>query len=649
MCGITGLIDFSHQYNRSELESIILKMTAALHHRGPDDTGVWGDKDFPAAFGHTRLSIIDLSKEGRQPMVSSDGRYVLVYNGEIYNYKDLRKELAASGHGFRGHSDTEVMLAAFCQWGIQKSLERFNGMFAFGLWDCFEKKLYLSRDRFGEKPLYYGWMGKRFVFASELKALAAHPDFNKPVDRNALSLFLRYNYIPAPYSIYEGIKKLSASVILTISGLGDNEPAIKYWDLNAIAQENSRKEFTHSEQEQVYALDALLRDAVGKRMVSDVPIGAFLSGGIDSSLIVSQMQAQSTSPVKTFTIGFNESFSNEAKAAKKIAGYLGTDHYEYYVNPSEMLDVIPGLPRLYDEPFADSSQIPTCIVSKIARQKVTVCLSGDGGDEFFCGYNHYLWGRKLWERIGWIYPGLRRSVSRIITSVPPGLLTSFFGYFQRFIPAQLSQNSLGDTLHKFAEIISCQTPTDLYTHMVTQWKNPEMVVIGNETTGNNAGYIQPFPPLDDYTHTMMYMDMVSYLSDDILAKVDRASMGVSLEVRVPYLDHRIAAFSWRVPLSMKIRDNKGKWLLRQVLKRYLPVDLMDPSKTGFSIPLDTWLRGPLKDWAESLLSRETLKNGGFFHPDPIRKKWNEHLSGMRNWQNYLWSILMFQAWYDESR
>ncbi|WP_300464795.1 asparagine synthase (glutamine-hydrolyzing) [Desulfobacula sp.] len=649
MCGITGLIDFSHQNNRSELESVIIKMTARLNHRGPDDTGVWVDEHFPAAFGHRRLSIIDLSTEGRQPMVSSDGRYVLVYNGEIYNYKDLRKELISSGHGFRGHSDTEVMLAAFCQWGIEKSLKRFNGMFAFGLWDRFEKKVYLSRDRFGEKPLYYGWMGKKFIFASELKALVAHPEFNKPVDRNVLSLFLKYNYIPAPYSIYEGIKKLSASVMLTVSGHEDDQQPFKYWDLKNIAQENTLKRGINNEQEQIDALDALLKDAVGKRMVSDVPLGAFLSGGIDSSLIVSQMQAQSTCPVKTVTIGFNESFSNEAKAAKKIAAYLGTDHYEYYVGPSEMLDVIPGLPRLYDEPFADSSQIPTYLVSKIARQRVTVCLSGDGGDEFFCGYNHYLWGKKIWDRIGWIHPALRRSIGKIITSIPPGLLNTFLRSFQRFIPAQLSQNPLGDVLHKLAEIISCKTPTDLYTNMVTQWKNPETVVIDNGTIGNGHGYLQTCPQLDDYTHMMMYMDMVSYLSDDILAKVDRASMGVSLEVRVPYLDHRIAEFSWRIPLSMKIRDNKGKWLLRQVLKRYLPADLIDQSKTGFSIPLDVWLRGPLKDWAESLLSREMLKNGGFFYPEPIRKKWNEHISGMRNWQNYLWSILMFQAWLNASR
>lgn len=648
MCGITGLIDFSHHDNRSELRSTIVKMVSTLDHRGPDDQGIWIDESFPAAFGHRRLSVIDLSPEGHQPMVSSDGRYVLVYNGEIYNYKRLRKELISLGHSFRGHSDTEVMLAAFCQWGIEKSLKRFNGMFAFGLWDCLKKQLHLSRDRFGEKPIYYGWIGRKFVFASELKAVVAHHEFNESIDRKALFLFLRHNYIPAPYSIYEGIKKLPASAILTVSGR-DNTQFSKYWDLKKIAEDNIYKKFTENEQELIGSFDALLKDAVGKRMVSDVPIGAFLSGGIDSSIIVSQMQVQSSHPVKTFTIGFNESFSNEAEDAKKIAVYLGTDHYEHYVSPSEMLNVIPSLPQLYDEPFADSSQIPTYLVSKMARQKVTVCLSGDGGDEFFCGYNHYLWSRKFWGRFGCINPALREWISMIITSIPPGTLNNLLGHFHRFIPEQLSQNPLGDVLHKFAEILSCKTPMDLYTNMVTQWKNPETIVVGSEATGNCQNHTLKCPRLDDYTHMMMYMDMVSYLSDDILSKVDRASMGVSLEVRVPYLDHRITEFSWRVPLSMKIKESKGKWMLRQVLKKYLPANLIDQSKTGFSIPLDKWLRGPLREWSESLLSNKALKYGGFFYPEPIRKKWDEHISGVRNWQNYLWSILMFQAWFYESK
>lgn len=650
MCGISGGLQLG--LNQQEWESILGRMGTTLEHRGPDDSGVWADADAGIGFSHRRLAIVDLSQEGHQPMRSADGRYVLCFNGEIYNFTKLRQELERLGHRFRGHSDTEIMLAAFCQWGIEAAVKKFIGMFAFAVWDAKERELHLCRDRVGEKPLYYGWLGDAFVFGSELKALRAHPNWRAEIDRGALVLLLRYNYVPAPYSIYKGIHKLLPGTILTISQNslsrhGANQPK-PYWSARQVAEDGISHRFEGSDEEAVAELDALLRDAIAGQMMADVPLGAFLSGGIDSSTIVALMQAQSSQPVKTFTIGFNEEAYNEAEFAKSVAAHLKTEHTELYVTPEQAMNVIPRLPALYDEPFADSSQIPTFLVSELTRQSVTVSLSGDGGDELFGGYNRYFWGRKIWNKIGWMPRGIRRSAARGIVSVSPGMWDATFQGLGPILPGNLKQTIPGDRMHKLAEVLAVEHPEAMYRNLVSMWKAPEEIVPGAKEPSTILSDEGEWPALPDFVERMMYLDLMTYLPDDILVKVDRAAMGVSLETRVPYLDHRVIEFAWRLPLGLKIRDGKGKWLLRQVLYKYVPKDLVERPKTGFGIPIDSWLRGPLRDWAESLLDERRLRQEGFFEPRPIRQKWQEHLTGNRNWQYYLWGVLMFQAWLEQA-
>ena len=628
----------------AELPSSVRGMVASIRYRGPDDFGVWCDERVGIGLGHARLSILDLSPEGHQPMVSASGRYVISYNGEVYNFAELRSELGVVGQKFRGHSDTEVMLAAFEEWGIEKAVQRFVGMFAFALWDKQTRTLTLGRDRLGEKPLYYGWQGEAFLFGSELKALRAHPAFRAEVDRNALALLLRHNYIPAPYSIYQGISKLSPGCLLTVSLSQRNPRIVPYWSGKQAIEAGLAHPFEGSESAAVSALEALLKDAVGQQMVADVPLGAFLSGGVDSSTVVALMQAQSSRPVKTFTIGFHEEGYDEAPHAKSVARHLGTEHTELYVMPKEAMDVIPRLPALYDEPFSDSSQIPTFLVSELARRHVTVSLSGDGGDELFGGYNRYFWATNIWRRVGWAPQPMRAALAGALMALPPSTWNGVFRGLSRFLPVGWRYANPGDKLHKLAEILAVRTPEEIYLDLVSHWKQPTEVVRGTQEPPTVLTDPAQWANLPDFEQRMMYLDQMTYLPDDILTKVDRAAMGVSLETRVPFLDHRVVEFAWSLPLSMKIRHGQGKWLLRQVLYRHVPKELMERPKMGFGVPIDVWLRGPLKGWAEELLDEGRLQREGYFDPRPIRGKWAEHLTGRRNWSYYLWDVLMFQAW-----
>ena len=648
MCGLTGFWARSGSAYHNALDA----MTESLVHRGPDDGGAWRDNENGIELGFRRLSILDLSPAGHQPMHSACGRYVIAFNGEIYNHLDLRAELEMEGAApaWRGHSDTETLLAAFVRWGIEGALSRAIGMFALALWDRQDRVLTLSRDRLGEKPLHYGWQGDTFLFGSELKALRAHPAFRAGVDRRALCLLLRFTYIPAPWSIYEGIHKLPPGTWLTLAA-GQREPRIQaYWSLRQAVENGSKHRFAGGEQDAVTALESLLKDAVARQMVADVPLGAFLSGGIDSSTAVSLMQAQSARPVNTFSIGFHEARHNEAEYAKAVAKHLGTAHTELYVTPAQTLDVIPRLPMLYDEPHADSSQIPTFLVAQLARQHVKVSISGDGGDELFGGYNRYFWSRRIWSKLAWAPRPLRQLLAKALTALPPQHLNAAYACVERFLPAALRASLMGDKLHKLAERLKTVVDLDdLYYSLVSEWNHPSDVVRGAEEPATIVTRRFDWPPLPESEHRMMFLDAMTYLPDDILVKVDRAAMSVSLETRTPYLDHRVVELAWRLPLNMKIRTGQGKWILRRILYKYVPPHLIERPKQGFGVPLDTWLRGPLREWAEPLLNAKRLEHEGFFHPEPIRKKWEEHLSSRRNWQFHLWPVLMFQSWLESSR
>ena len=653
MCGITGFLGFPAS---GSAEGVLRSMTGAIAHRGPDDAGFWLDAEQQVALGHRRLSIVDLSPLGHQPMLSANGRFVIVFNGEIYNFMEVRSRLEASGCApdWRGHSDTEVILAAVSAWGVERAIEAFTGMFAIALWDREQRTLVLARDRLGEKPLYYGWCGDTFFFSSELKSLRRWPDWKPEVDRGAVALLMRHNYVPAPYSIYRNVFKLQPGTFVCVTlkdarrGPRDDPrnplPLHSYWSLNETIESATRRRFDGTDSEAIEQLDTLLRASVARQMVADVPLGAFLSGGIDSSAVVALMQAQSKAPVRTFTIGFDEGGYDEATHARAVAKHLGTDHTELYVTAAEAMAVIPRLPTLYDEPFADSSQIPTFLVSRMARSHVAVCLSGDAGDELFGGYSRYFWGRGIWDRVGWMPTWLRRSAARLLTAVSPEQWEAAFGSLGPLLPPAVRQRNPGDKLHKLAAILGASGAVDFYRGLVSHWKEPTALVRFTDEPPTILNLPSQWANLDDFTEQMMYLDTMSYLPDDILAKVDRASMGVSLETRVPFLDHRIVDFAWTLPLHMKVRNGAGKWILRQVLYRYVPKELIERPKMGFGVPIDSWLRGPMRDWAESLLDERRLREEGWFEAAPIRTAWAEHLSGRRNLQYYLWDVLMFQAW-----
>ncbi len=649
MCGIAGFIDIGHGTTGHELKHIVTRMTDALIHRGPDDSGVWADEGAGIALGHRRLSILDLSPEGHQPMSSASGRFIMVFNGEIYNFKDIRQELCAKGCAFRGSSDTEVMLAAFEEWGLLGALERFNGMFAFALWDKKEHALHLVRDRMGEKPIYYSFLDGTFLFASELKAFRQHPAFIPQIDRDALLMYLRLGCIPAPLSIYRNVQKLPPASVLTF--LGDEaflaEPRA-YWSVADAVRNGQANPFTGNIDEASEELDALLRDAVSLRMVADVPLGAFLSGGIDSSVVVALMQQASVSPVRTFTIGFDDPTYNEGGHAQSLAKHLGTKHTELYVTAREAMDVIPKLSSLYDEPFADSSQIPTFLVSQLARRSVTVALSGDGGDELFGGYNRYMLGPDIWN-ISRRLPKTAHSLLAWPINSSSIKLLNMAGWPLRWITSRYDRpRSVGDKLHKLSNILPACCPDDFYQRLVSLWQQPERLVVGMARPPkchNKTG--DTILSIPDTARDLMYRDAMEYLPNDILVKLDRASMGVSLESRVPLLDHRIVEFSWRLPLNMKVSGGRGKVLLRHLLCRYVPKDLFERPKMGFGMPIGEWLKGPLREWAEELLSKERIERVGLLNPAPIRQAWQEHLAGSYRRDYEMWTVLMFQAWHNE--
>ena len=623
------------------LESVTVRMNNAIRHRGPDDYGVWVDPESGIALGHRRLSIIDLSAEGHQPMHSASGRFVMVFNGEVYNFQEIRNELDARGHTFRGHSDTEVMLASFEEWGVRPSLDRFNGMFAFAVWDRKSRELHLVRDRIGKKPLYYGWAGDSLLFGSELKAFHQHSAFQASIDRSVLALYLRHGYIPAPYSIYEGVRKLLPGGVLTVreSDRGGNAAPEQYWSVLNAARHSLARPLADA-REAGEELEALLRDATGSRMVADVPLGAFLSGGIDSSLVVALMQSISSRPVKTFSIGFRESTHDEATHAKAVAGYLGTEHTELYVTPSEARDVIPRLPEMFDEPFADSSQIPTFLVSQLARRSVTVALSGDGGDEFFSGYTTYVSCAKQFERYGaWPQP-VRRVAAQALTGIPAGLWDTVAGPFV---------SNAGARLRRLGSVLTHATVGPAYRAQLSHWEYPDQLA---------GGVCEPLTPFSSPEYTgvagglipsMMLIDAAVYLPDDILVKVDRASMAVSLEARCPILDYRVFEFAWRLPLELKRRNGEGKSILKDLAYKLVPRKLLARPKSGFSVPIGEWLRGPLRPWADELLEPARLRREGWLDAETVTHAWKTHLSGRIDWSTRLWTVLMFQMWLEQYR
>ncbi|CAN5787561.1 asparagine synthase (glutamine-hydrolyzing) [soil metagenome] len=642
MCGIAGCLSGS-----TVTDEVLHRLIDAIRHRGPDDVGTWADGGVGLA--HARLSIIDLSPTGHQPMNSPTGRFAIAFNGEIYNYTELRAELMrrSDARKWRGHSDTEILLAAFEDFGIEAALKKAVGMFALAVWDRQERTLTIARDRLGEKPLHYGWQGGTFVFGSEMKALRSHPDFRARIDRRALGSYMRHSYVPAPYTIYEGISKLMPGTCLTVSLADRNAAPRAYWDLQTAVSAGLANPFAGSANDAVNELETLLSVAVKGQMAADVPLGAFLSGGIDSSLIVALMQAQSSRPIRTFTIGFDESAYNEAVHAKAIAQHLGTDHTELYVQPQQALDVIPRLPTLYSEPFADSSQIPTFLVSQLARQHVTVSLSGDAGDELFAGYNRYVLGKSIWGRVSPVPASFRAAAARLVSRVPASRWNSMLAPIQGMLPAVMAQANIGDKMIKAAGVVGARTQDELYRLLVSQWANVGELVVGGEEHTTLLDRPHDQPRTDGFVHRMMALDLLTYLPDDILVKVDRAAMGVSLETRVPFLDHRVVEFAWRLPVDYKLRGGVSKWPLRQILYKHVPRALIERPKMGFGVPIDSWLRGPLRDWAEDLLNERRLQQEGYLTPKLVRRKWEEHLSGARNWQHQIWNVLMWQAWLAE--
>lgn len=632
MCGIAGFwtVAGAHEQDLAERGR---RMSDAIAHRGPDKGAVWVDAEAGAVLAQRRLAIVDLSAAGDQPMRSADGRWTIVYNGEIYNAPEIAEDLP--GIAWRGHSDTEVLLEACAAWGIEAAVRRCIGMFAFALWDRRERRLHLVRDRFGIKPLYYARRDGVFLFGSELKALRAYPGFAPEVEGAAVARFLQFAYVPEGLSIYRGVSKLPPGHRLTVEAEG--ETLACWWDVKERAVAGQSQLDRRPEDDVIADLDGLLRDAVGRRMIADVPLGAFLSGGIDSSTVVALMQAQSRVPVRTFSIGFAEKAYDESAHARAVAAHLGTDHTELIVSPEEAREVIPHLAEMFDEPFADSSQIPTFLVSRLARRHVTVSLSGDGGDEAFAGYTRHAAIAALWRRVGRIPPGARRAAAAALRLPTPEAWDAAFAW----LPARFKPSHFGGKIHKGADLLALGGVDEMYARVVSQWPEAELPVVGGVAATPDDGLARCLP---DVAARLRCRDMQGYLPGDILTKVDRASMAVSLEARVPLLDHRVVEFAWRLPPEMLIRNGVGKYALRRVLDRYVPRHLVERPKIGFGIPVGQWLRGPLRDWAEDLLSPAALDANPFLDAAAVRGAWKRHVSGARNWEHRIWCVLMLQSW-----
>jgi len=667
MCGIAGI--WAAGRSQDEAGSLVAQaraMAEAIQHRGPDDHGMWVSANEGLVLTHRRLSILDLSPAGHQPMPSASGRFVMSFNGEIYNHLELREELEAQGAApaWRGHSDTETFLAALERWGVDGTLKRCAGMFAIALWDAKERALTLVRDRFGEKPLYYGWVRPgHFVFGSELKALRACGGFDNAICREALAQYMRFLYVPAPRTIHRGIWKVEPGCYLRIAArapavspdhplrpgaVHDGLSVVRWWSVAQGAEDGARTRI-RDEGEALSLLETTLTRAVSLQSVADVPLGAFLSGGVDSSTIVALMQHGSLKKVNTFTVGFENAQFDESPHARAVASHLGTAHSELLVTESETRDVIPLLPRMYDEPFADSSQIPTHVVCRAARRHATVAMSGDAGDELFGGYNRYLWGPSLWRWLKLMPYPVRSALGAAVGSVPGAAWDALGRSMHRMLPSRLGVTHPGSKADKLAvRLRGLRSIDDFYKNLVSEWQQPASVVRGKDGPLIEPDSLLEDPPpmagVEDVRSLMMYRDSVTYLPDDILCKVDRAAMAVSLETRVPFLDHRVAELAWRMPIEMKIRDGQGKWALRQILYKHVPPHLIERPKTGFSIPVGEWLRGPLKSWAEDLLNSERMDRDGYLSPEPIRRRWSEHQSGQRDHTHSLWAVLMFQSW-----
>jgi asparagine synthase (glutamine-hydrolysing) len=673
MCGIAGYLDRGNSRGPAAMRSLAGAMAERLAHRGPDDHGTWAEPESGIALGHRRLSILDLSPAGHQPMLSASGRFVIAFNGEVYNYLALRDELqgssgagraqggyaasdaapaAGAGLELRGHSDTEVILAAFERWGVEASVPRLEGMFAIAAWDCQERVLWLARDRAGKKPLYYGWFGRSLLFASELKAFRAHPEFRGEIDPDAVAAYFRFGYVPAPLSIYRGVRKLPAAswlrIPLRIPPGGEECPPHEYWSLGELVRAGLASPYPGSDEEATQELDGRLRKAVRQRMIaSDVPVGLFLSGGVDSATVTALAQAQSSVPIRTFSIGMSSTEYDESQFAEGIARHLGTEHTAWMLTAAEAMTALREIPAIYDEPFADSSAIPTLLVSRLARRQVTVALSGDGGDEMFGGYNRHIMAASAWPMLRSIPRRLRSQAARA---------TPWDGMMRgagAMIPARFRLANLPDKAHKIARAMGASGSLDLYLRLISCWMQPSDIVSDAVRLSRPAEWIpgaaREWLSEELAATSMMLADARLYMHDDILVKVDRAGMAASLEVRNPFLDAQVIEFACALPLSLKIRDGVGKWIVRKVMDRYIPRELTARPKMGFAIPLTSWLRGPLRDWAEALLHTDELSAGGFVDRQAAGALWSAFLAGRGGLTDRLWCLLMFQAWLEAER
>ena len=642
MCGIAGFIDLNG-FSLLQAQNIGKSMGKAIQHRGPDDSGLWIEKDYGVVLVHQRLAILDLTQFGHQPMLSGSGRYVICFNGEIYNHKQLRSELDLNGEApnWRGHSDTETILACFDAYGIKQTLKKLVGMFSIALWDKSTKQIFLARDRMGEKPLYYGKHGKLLLFSSELKALHAHPNFSPNINKDSLSLYIRYNYIPQPFSIYRGIKKLPPGHFVRLKQNTKPEP---FYSLSHTVTSGKMNIFKGSETEVINRVENTLKNTVKSQMQSDVPLGAFLSGGVDSSLILALMQEQQSRRVQSFSIGFDDKNYNEAPFAKKIAKYIGTDHSELYVDARQARNIIPYLPKIYDEPFSDSSQIPTLLLTQFAKKSVKVSLSGDGGDEIFGGYNRYTWVKRSWPKFRYIPKPFKNLMAKLITSIPPSRWNIIAEPILSIMPQKFQYVNFGDKLHKLSSILNCVSTEELYRTLISNCDTPNDIVISGKEPKTKLNFDDGILNALSNVEKLMFYDTLMYLSDDILVKVDRAAMNFSLETRAPFLDHRLIDLAWQLPFNFKIRNGINKWCLRELLYKRIPKQLIERPKMGFGVPIGDWLKGPLREWVFDLLDKKRMEQSGYFKTSEIHERLEQHISGKKNWQYFLWNILMFETW-----